>query len=331
MVIVGQSLGKNPLNNMNKIEINCIFCGKRSEGIVWEENGFTGKQCECGLLYVSPRPSLHEIINLYNYKEINLSAINRIQSEFLNRQNSRHRLKLLRKYRGGGRLLEIGPGAGYFLDESRKEGFEPFGVELNISQAKSIQERFGIPLETAPFSERTFSGISFDVICHFDVLSHFYDPISEFRRFYERLCEGGILFFETGNGGDLSSKWLHFIGQLQYPQHLFLFSQKSIERICSHSGFKVIKVYRYSIMVQLAILKIFQWMKRYKKHKIPDKETIPQPGLKRSVVDGRLRRCVLRIMVYLNLFIRYKLGGILPKIGPQTLVIVAQKLPRKTQ
>ncbi|HXX35507.1 MAG TPA: methyltransferase domain-containing protein, partial [Thermodesulfobacteriota bacterium] len=127
---------------MTKIEIGCIFCGKSSEYIAWRENGFTGRRCECGLLYVSPRPSLRELIDGYNSKEANLRASARIHSDSFSRLNSRHRLKLLQKYRTKGRLLEIGPGGGYFLDESRREGFEPFGVELNLSQAKFIQERF---------------------------------------------------------------------------------------------------------------------------------------------------------------------------------------------
>jgi hypothetical protein len=29
---------------MSKIEVDCIFCGKDSKRIAWEENGFTGKR-----------------------------------------------------------------------------------------------------------------------------------------------------------------------------------------------------------------------------------------------------------------------------------------------
>ena len=79
----------------------------------------------------------------------------------------------------------------------------PFAVEINLRQAEFIREKLGISVETNPFDESSFRGILFDVICHFDVISHFYDPISEFRQFNRRLKEDGILFFETGNGGDL--------------------------------------------------------------------------------------------------------------------------------
>lgn len=311
---------------MSKMEINCIFCGKGSEGVAWEENGFTGRRCECGLLYVSPRPSLQEMIDWYNSREANISASARIQSEFFNRLNSRHRLKLLLKYRTKGRLLEIGPGGGYFLDESRTKGFEPYGVELNIPQAKHIQERFGVPVETAPFSEHSFNRIPFDIICHFDVVSHFYEPISEFRTFNNRLKDGGLLFFETGNGGDLSQRWLKFIGRLQYPQHLFLFSEKNIEQLCIRTGFQIIRMYQYSIYPQLLMVKGFQWVRSGVKRFMFGKSSQALSGDLQEVPKLPTHRRLLKGGVFLNFFLRYRIGGFLPRFGPQTIIWIAKKV-----
>jgi len=311
---------------MTKIEIGCIFCGKSSEYIAWRENGFTGRRCECGLLYVSPRPSLRELIDGYNSKEADLRASSRIQSEFFNRLNSRHRLKLLRKYRTKGRLLEIGPGGGYFLDESRTEGFEPFGVELNLAQAEFIEKGFGVPIETVPFSEHSFNGIPFDVICHFDVISHFYDPISEFKTYNNRLRDGGLLFFETGNGGDLSQRWLKFIGRLQYPQHLFLFSKKNIEELCTRTGFQITKMHQYSIYPQLVLLKGFQWVRSGMNRFMFWKSSQVFSGDLQEVPKIPSRRKLLKVAVLLDLFLRYRIGKFLPRFGPQTIIYIAEKV-----
>ena len=83
---------------MSKVETHCIFCGKGTEKISWIENGFVGKHCDCGLLYISPRPELEEILNLYNSYEANVSAQSRIKAEFIGRLNGRHRLKLIKEY-----------------------------------------------------------------------------------------------------------------------------------------------------------------------------------------------------------------------------------------
>lgn len=197
---------------MSREDIRCIFCGKGTEKIAWIEKGFVGKHCDCGLLYISPRPELEEILNLYNSYEADVSAKSRIKAELMGRFNGRHRLELIKEYLPQGSLLEIGSGGGYFLDESRLAGFEPFGIELNLHQAKFIKEQLKIPVETNPFSESSFPGIYFDIICHFDVISHFYDPISEFKKFNKRLRDRGILFFETGNGGPLEE-----MAQIYWP------------------------------------------------------------------------------------------------------------------
>lgn len=330
MNTVGRLLEQNLLNKMSKIEIDCIFCGKGSEGITWEENGYTGKRCECGLLYISPRPSLSEMIGWYNSKEADLRGGSRIQSEFSSRLNSRHRLKLLKKFRTNGRALEIGPGGGYFLDESRRGGFEPFGVELNLRQAKFIKEQFNIPVETNPFTESSFAGFDFDMICHFDVVSHFYDPISEFKNFNKRLKEEGILFFETGNGGDLSRRWLKFIGRLQYPQHLFLFSKKNIEQLCHHTGFEIIKIYQYSIFFQILMIKLVQWLKGIGIRPILTKDVnFSNRNFQQISQKHRWQKELLfKSIIAFNFFIRYKIGRILPRFGPQTIIYVAKKVKK---
>ena len=312
---------------MNREKTHCIFCGKGAKKIAWIENGFVGKHCDCGLLYISPRPELGEILNSYNSDEANVSAKLRIKSEFIGRLNGRHRLKLIKEYLTQGSLLEIGSGGGYFLDESRRAGFEPFGVELNLRQAKFINEELGIPVESDPFSESSFVGIDFDIICHFDVISHFYDPMAEFRKFNKRLRGKGILFFETGNGGDLSRRWLNFIGRLQYPQHLFFFSKRNIEQLCNQTGFEIIKTHQYSIGLQLFMIKLFQLLSAKKSPTVKGGAKIGTESLQEIPPKHSCWRTLfLKPALWMAFFIRYKIGKILPKIGPQTIIYIAKKV-----
>jgi len=214
------------------------------------------------------------------------------------------------------------------LDESRKAGFEPFGVELNLPQAKFIQEQLNIRVESVSFSGHSFGGMPFDIICHFDVVSHFYDPIYQFKIFNRRLNEGGILFFETGNGGNLSRRWLKFIGQLQYPQHLFLFSKKNIEQLCHQTGFEIINIYQYSISLHLFLIKLFLWMRmgigRFLWKKGAKGVTDEFKGISRE--DLWWKSLPLKIAIFLNFSIKYKIGKFLPRIGPQTIIYVAKKV-----
>jgi SAM-dependent methyltransferase len=234
----------------------------------------------------------------------------------------------MKKHISSGALLEIGSGGGHFLDESRGAGFKPFCVELNLHEAEFIRGKLKLPVETNPFTESSFAGIDFDIICHFDVISHFYDPVSEFKTFNKRLKDGGILFFETGNGGDLSPRWLRFIGRLQFPQHLFLFSKGNVEQLCAQTGFEIVRMYRYSIYFQLVILKGFQLMKagmrRFTSGKNPE---ILSKNLNEISRRGSWWKILpWKAVIYLNFFIRYSIGRSLPRFGPQTIIYVAKKI-----
>ena len=56
-------------------DIGCIFCGTEGSAAIIEEKGYTGRKCvRCGLIYVSPRPSRHEVVDLYGHDAAHLTA-----------------------------------------------------------------------------------------------------------------------------------------------------------------------------------------------------------------------------------------------------------------
>ncbi len=122
-----------------------------------------------------------------------------------------------------GSLLEIGAGAGFFLDQARRQGFEPYAIEPNPTQADFIENKLRIPCERQVLSLASFEDKQFDTIFHSDVISHFYDPIDMFRIMYAKVRVGGFLIFETGNFADVTAKYLGAIPSFQYPDQLFFF------------------------------------------------------------------------------------------------------------
>lgn len=321
-------------------EIKCIFCGSESNRIVIEENGFKGKKCsQCGLIYISPRPSLNEIIDLYGHDDANISAESHISAAFPKVLYAKHHLKIIRSVVKSGALLEIGPGAGYFLDEARKLGFEPHGLELNSAQANFIRNELSIPCEGSLLSTSVFEGKKFDIVYHCDVISHFFDPISEFRKINEILKDDSFLVFETGNFGEVDQSYFKYIQKFQYPDHLFFFSTDNLIDILEKTGFKLIKIYRYSILPQLVARKMLSGVKNLiKKHvlKSNEKEKYPSDGRgigNPSGVNSQscnsksiVKKSINNVYNYLNYVLRYKIGRIAPKVRrPQTVIVVAKK------
>jgi SAM-dependent methyltransferase len=216
---------------------------------VIEENGYTGRQCtQCGLIFVSPRPSEAEMEAMYAEGDAYLSAdffVDNRESLAV-RAHAKREVRRLRKYVGRGSLLELGPGRGTFLAAARDAGFDVYGVELNPRQARFVTDRLGIPCVTSLDDVAALGVQKFDVIYHCSVLSHFYDPIAEFQRFNALLNPGGHIVFETGNLGDVDHRAFRYVSAFQYPDHLFFFGVPSIDALLRQTGFRHLRTYRYS-------------------------------------------------------------------------------------
>ena len=325
-------------------EIRCIFCKIESNHAVIEENGYKGKKCpQCGLIYISPRPSLDETVDLYGHDNAHISAEKHISGSFAKRLYARHNLRVIRSVVKSGALLEIGAGAGYFLDEARKIGFDPHGFELNPIQANHIRSKLNIPCEESPLNTSVFKEKQFDVIYHCDVISHFADPISDFRKINEIMKDDSFLIFETGNLGEVDQIYFKYFRLFQYPDHLFFFSTDNLIDLLEKTGFEFIKIYRYSILPQLVVRKALS--KAWSGVKKSINRHVPKSGKKeehlsegssvaiQSSTDSQsfnaksfIKKIVRNVYQYPNYVLRYKVGRIAPKAHrPQTVIIVAKK------
>lgn len=321
------------------IELACIFCDIKSEDTVIVENGYEGRQCpQCGLIYTSPRPSFDDIVDLYGHDLANISAQTHIAHSDIKRLYARHNLRLLRRFIRSGALLEIGAGAGDFVHEARKSGFQPNALEFNPIQADHIRTELDIPCEQSPLDNTVFDGKRFDLLYHCDVLSHFYEPIVEFQKMHEILNDKGYLVFETGNLGDVEKRFYRYIDRFQLPDHLFFFSEANLTSLLEENGFELVAIHRYSIVPQLLVMgtlrKIVRFLKRGKakssasagratEHdKISGRGNAGRAG-NRSLSYRQLTRKLENRFVY---FLRYYLGSLAPRRGrPQTVLVIARK------
>ena len=310
-------------------DIQCIFCKKPSDVVAIEENGYTGKKCPiCNLIYISPRPRYVQTIERYAKDASNTSAYSIISDDFPKRLNAKHTLSIIKQYANKGTILEIGAGAGYFLDEARKNGFEVYGIEINRIQSEFINNVLKIPCENTKLSESSFSNKRFDIIYHCNVLSHLSDPLEEFRIINQKLESGGMHVFETGNVGDVNRKYYRFLGTFDYPDHLFFFSVRSIERLLEEAKYNCLKIYKYSILPRLLVDKVLAGIRSNSRSQETIKAVKLDPTVNNSIsVRRNNKKQILKYMrIYLSYILTYKIGKIFPgKNIPQTLIIVARK------
>jgi 2-polyprenyl-3-methyl-5-hydroxy-6-metoxy-1,4-benzoquinol methylase len=225
--------------------IDCPLCGGVDRSDWGTENGFSCVKCrECGLVYVNPRPSLEDISHANEIGE------HRTADEVLHVVYKRSRRKALRyaaTIRAAFpdivasstpvRWLDVGAGFGELvevLQEILPPGSQVMGIEPMAPKVLDAQER-GLPVYQADLSQ--IAG-RFDVISLINVFSH----IPDFRDFLGRLrpllTDGGELFVETGNGGDLTS--MHDYPDLLYlPDHLVFAGEAHLRSYLEQAGFSI--------------------------------------------------------------------------------------------
>ena len=333
-------------------EATCIFCDHPAgdDAVVIEENGFEGKQCaDCGLVYTSPRPSPDEVFDLYGHDEAGIPAQNHIRAAYVKRLYANHYLDLIGPHISSGNLLEVGAGAGFFLDEARRRGFTPHALEFNPDQAEFMRKQMDIPCEQAALSDKTFADVDFDLVYHCDVISHFFDPVEEMKRTADRTRDGGWLVFETGNLGDVDHRHYKWFSRFQYPDHLFFFSTENIENMLDDAGYELVNIHRYSILPQLKFIKWTMGLRNglnrmpARTTSVPVRETAPAPvpdlgggliALHANTQGEKVPRrrpstpsLKSKLAAWMHYGLRYKVGASVVKDDePQTMLVIARKV-----
>jgi SAM-dependent methyltransferase len=152
-----------------------------------------------------------------------------------------------------GRLLEIGCGNGFFLEEALAAGFATVaGVEPSRSAIAQANER--VRSEIAPDVMRPglFRAAEFDVICLFQVLDHLPDPGQVVDECHRVLKPGGLMLCLNHNVEALSARILGSLSPIVDVEHTFLYSPRTIARLLGQHGFTVRRVGRVTNTYGLA-------------------------------------------------------------------------------
>jgi hypothetical protein len=228
--------------------ISCpVCCGTQSH--FWaSENGFTAVKCDgCGLVYVNPRPAPEEI------SEANVTGVHRTSNGELIVTTRRkagkiaYYRKIIRSMferelaeRKSVRWLDVGAGYGELLEAvsnlfpngSTFSGIEPMLHKVEVAQS------YGLPVVAEPLE--AMKG-PYDAISLINVFSHIPDFIAFGHDIRAKVARSGVLFLETGNGGDLVRR-ADYPAPLYLPDHLVFAGVRQMTKILKDLGFEVEKI-----------------------------------------------------------------------------------------
>lgn len=226
----------------------CVICDGASRPH-WMLGSHRLYRCDgCGNSFCYPVPTDEELAHYYRTYHLSASEGGlydvvdaRMQADFP------AKLAMIRKLGPVGRLLDVGCGKGYFVDYCSRQGIQAQGIDLSASaieyaKANHQGEYYCGKLEQA--SELGFEDPDqlFDTMTMWATIEHVSDPASLLRAAMSRLNVGGMLHLDTGIGNDWMDRWLP--GNVQWydpPQHLFVFSEQGMRRLCEDVGFKIVR------------------------------------------------------------------------------------------
>lgn len=202
----------------------------------------------CVTLYLHPKPSKKQLDDYYQ-KSFQYTAGETNKKPI--RKRARIILKkLLNLNPRGSKLLDIGSGYGYFLDEASKIGLDTEGIEPSSSLTSDSINQLIKSLHNTTF-EKFFlinQGLKYDFITIIHVIEHMPNPKRIIQMACRLLAPGGILYIETPN---LDSH-LYRAEQNNYtfltpPDHLWIFSKNSFKKMMGGNYYlKHISTYSYS-------------------------------------------------------------------------------------
>lgn len=262
----------------------CPLCGedrfeKLYAGLRDELHGTPGRwsyqRCHvCGLIFLSPRPTPHDIGKTYDcstYGTHDSSALpNRLSRRlrsyvrrgYLDRRygfaTASGPLQRLAGYliymnpgekdfvdaiaghlagKRDGSVLDVGCGSGENLNDLRQPGWRLVGVDPDPQAVESAVRNHGLDVSVGTLEQQGYPEASFDAVLMSHVIEHVHDPVGLLNECRRVLKPGGVLVAATPNAESVGHRIFGADWRvIEPPRHLTVFSRRTLSRAAGLAG-----------------------------------------------------------------------------------------------
>lgn len=227
--------------------IPCPFCNSSEAKRV--RNSADIVQCSnCHTVYLRTRMKKEEMEKLYqSYADGDShmklpSTQEEIDSSPLRRD---YFLKEILQYvEPKGNFLDIGCGWGAFLDNARKYGFTPRGIELTKKCVNFANQKLNIHVTSNQFNDTEFEKESFAVITMNHVFEHLPFPKESLKKIYQLLKPGGVFAGIVPNYGSYMSENMQDNWYWLDPNYHYVhYTVDTLEKHLINEGFTIKSLY----------------------------------------------------------------------------------------
>lgn len=234
-----------------KKEIACCLCRKYNYELMFVQGGRKIVRCKNdGLVFVNPPLTAEEIYHLYNDRYFEspqfrgktcIGYYAYIDERPLLLKYFRRKIELLKRLTGGRKILEVGCGHGFFLEEARRAKLDALGIDIS-GYAIEYARKNKLNARLVDLFDAHFKTDSFDAVVAFQLIEHIPDPLRFMGEINRVTRSGGAILLATPNQGGYLRKimgryWLSY----KHQEHLFFFSPATIKLLLEKAGFTHIR------------------------------------------------------------------------------------------
>jgi len=137
-------------------------------------------------------------------------------------------LKIIRRYRASGRLLDVGAGSGIMVEQALKEGYDAEGIEPCAWLCAQAAKR-KLPLHQGCLPNVAITG-TYDVITLIDVIEHVSNPMDLLMQSMHHLAGDGVVVIVTPDVHSLAARllrkrWWHY-----RVAHIGYFDRRTLQK-----------------------------------------------------------------------------------------------------
>jgi len=261
---------------------NCPNCGRDDFTVIFDSNigetdlqkgiktvymlwgGAHGRHVKCKnchLIYVNPIEKASKING--DYSKMGNPDAPIIRESRLRAAKSQ--LGLIKNYKNGTTLLDVGCGEGFFLFNASEAGYNTKGVELSQDAAAYARREFGLDVEGKPFNEMQLPENYFDVVTMWQVLEHLPHPLATLKEVHRILKPGGLLATSTP---DIEGKMAKIFRRKWWnlrKLHINQFTAKTLADMLNRAGFKNVFSTKYKeyISISMLVIPVLKYLKVY--------------------------------------------------------------------
>lgn len=219
----------------------CALCqGQRHKTIVAAKSRTVAECLDCGLRALYPMPTLDDLVRI-NEETVHPFFNACLEDEESYRAYFARKLDDLQRQQPGGRLLDVGCGAGFFLDGARSRGYDVAGIDLSPVPAAYAREQLGLEVTVGSIYDYRVPDESFDAVTIFQTIEHDPAPAALTSELFRLLAPGGALMVTTPAADGfvaraMGKRWFGY----RNVEHVSFFSRRSLRHTLERAGFDVV-------------------------------------------------------------------------------------------